>query len=896
MRHCAPATMPRTTPSSARDVPGAVATAVGSRSRAPTPASATTTTKSETTRGVAAHGGDAVRRIAGGALSRSHSGAYASNGGLLVTNSRDALRVYDVARGRVVRELATRDARRVTASPYARSIVVCGSSDGTLTVWDVETGKMQRKYEFPFEIVDVVYPGGECGKDCVFVSARAREDGGGRVYRVSLMKGKIVEHLAKMSAPCMLTCSASGAYVACVERRTVYVWGVGKERGGNASRALKMHRTKDITALAFSHDDETLAVGDSTGRIVMFHGFARAVKNLQNEAQGEKTEVNGDALPSTTSHWHSRAVGCLHFSGDGAHLFSGGEEAVLVIWNLQDGKKTYLPRLGAPLKSIVSQRDDPSRLALFGSDNAVRLVNVASLSVEGTIQGVRPAVLDGERQHYTSAVVYDPRADLAVLSAAGAALQFYDYARDDHVADLAVAPRNYVNTSDEVDSPMESHVAHAAFSRDGRVLLTVDRRSDQPLEVTHAIEETLKIWERVDADVDDDDDVDDDENIARAPGGAFTCVAQCELPHNGLITCVGVRPGAHTLHDAMAFTGGSDGEFKIWVPNGRAARGGEHAGWRCRSSAAHPSGDAITAGAFSADGSIVASAASEIVLWDPASNAKLATLAAPKSSALGEPASAIKSVAFVAGEPLFAACDGKQLVIWNLQTLQPWRVFAMPCVDLNAHPTLPTLAATFAYDDDDHDSNDDDSNGKKKKCFIVRFVGGDAAPAGAYACADGAPSAVLFPPGNRALEASTSAASAAMVVVTRDRQFIRIGVETNREARMRDDMDIDAAAPAVTKYFTGGVVLAGAPPNPKLAEYLADARKRVEALDVSKDDDDTDDIPARDRVIGGKFGGVGKAPWGELFDAPSHELPPLISLCPHFMHAMLSRQRADDDE
>ena len=136
---------------------------------------------------------------------------------------------------------------------------------------------------------------------------------------------------------------------------------------------------------------------------------------------------------------------------------------------------------------------------------------------------------------------------------------------------------------------------------------------------------------------------------------------RCEIPHKGLITAVGVRPSAHSLEESMAFTAGVDGEVKIWVPNGRVSRGGEHAGWRCRSCASHPSGSSITCGAFSSDGSILATAASEIILWDPKTNARLATLTMPKSSTDGAQPS-IKSVAFVAGEPLFVAADGRSLV------------------------------------------------------------------------------------------------------------------------------------------------------------------------------------------------------------------------------------------
>lgn len=828
-------------------------------------------------RGGGGAGGEKIARaLGGGALASAPDGAFVDGDATLVVVARDRLRAFDGASGRA-RKGGRAAGGALTCARAAPErggrMCVAGSASGGLSIWDCERMKLVRSYELPCAIYDVAYPGGECGRDAVFASTLAREDGGGRVHRVSLSKGKIVERLGKTNAPCKLVSSASGAFLACAERRTIYVWGVGKER---SSRALRIHHTKGVTALAFSQDDEILACGDSSGRIVMWHGFARAVKKLQKEAQGEDAEVNGDALPSTTHHWHSRAVGCLHFSGDGAHLFSGGEEAVLVVWNIKDGTKTYLPRLGAPLTKIIPRREDPSRLALFAADNAVRLVNVASMSVEGTIQGIRPTVLDANASAYASVVAYDPRADALAFSAAGAALQFFDYARDEHIADLAVAPRNYVNTSGEVDAPMEPHVAHAAFSRDGRVLMTVDRRSDQPSHVTRAVEETLKIWERIDEGAGASGE-DGEEGSSNVPGGAFTCVTQCDIPHKGLITCVGVRPSAHTLEDSMAFTAGAEGEVKIWVPNGRVSRGGEHAGWRCRSSATHPSGSAIACGAFSPDGSILATAGSEIILWDPKTNAKLATLTMPKTSEQGERAQ-VKAVAFIAGQPLFAAADGNALVVWNLQTLQPHRVYAAACVGLYSHPSEPMFAAVFerAIEPQQH-----------KVAVVVRFVGAEATPDGTYACPDGAPETVVFPPADRAAR-DGSPSSTPMLVVTRDRQIVRVGSETNREARARDDMDVNAAA--VTKSFMGGVVVTGAPVTPALKEALAEAQMNVRAMRLSVEGEDEDDVPARDRIIGGALSGVGKMPWGALFDAPSHELPPLTTLCPRFMDAMLVRQ------
>ena len=222
------------------------------------------------------------------------------------------------------------------------------------------------------------------------------------------------------------------------------------------------------------------------------------------------------------------------------------------------------------------------------------------------------------------------------------------------------------------------------------------------------------------------------------------------------------------------------------------------------------------------------------------------------------------------------------MLVWNLQTLQPWRVYASPCIDVFAHPSTPTFAAVFAATD------------AADAAVVVRFVGRVVAPAGAYACRDGPPEAVLFPPGDRASrDASSAPESVPMLVVTRDREIVRVGAETNREARARDDMDVDRAP--VARWFPGGTAVAGAPVSAETRALLAETRDAVRSLDLNGDDDD-EDVPTHERVIGGAHRGVGKMPWGALFDAPSHELPPLTALCPRFMDAMLARQANPDAE
>jgi NET1-associated nuclear protein 1 (U3 small nucleolar RNA-associated protein 17) len=67
--------------------------------------------------------------------------------------------------------------------------------------------------------------------------------------------------------------------------------------------------------------------------------------------------LGDDASALSTWHWHASAVGTLVFSEDGAYVLSGGEEAVLVLWQVETGVKQFLPRMGAPIRFIAGLPD-----------------------------------------------------------------------------------------------------------------------------------------------------------------------------------------------------------------------------------------------------------------------------------------------------------------------------------------------------------------------------------------------------------------------------------------------------------------------------------------------------------------------------------------------------------
>ncbi len=93
--------------------------------------------------------------------------------------------------------------------------------------------------------------------------------------------------------------------------------------------------------VAISADESMIAAGDAPGRIQIWRDFAPHVPTIKREGQNRH---HAEGLLPTTLHWHASAVGCLSFSPDGTYLLSGGREGVLVQWQVESGRPSFLPR------------------------------------------------------------------------------------------------------------------------------------------------------------------------------------------------------------------------------------------------------------------------------------------------------------------------------------------------------------------------------------------------------------------------------------------------------------------------------------------------------------------------------------------------------------------------
>jgi len=398
------------------------------------------------------------------------------------------------------------------------------SRDGTIGLWDLESGTRVQSWDVinqPIESIVIV----GSSQTTAILTCSWREAQAGRALAFDLSKGAARESRIKLSKPRPLTLSARGNLIATHDRHTILVWAPDSF---GSSPPLALHHTKAITCVAISPDGAKLAAGDNTGRIIIWHDVAttlaaRILDLQQQQAAGTVATGNFDSddeeeamdliePPAATVHWHAHAVGALAFSTDGAYLLSGGQEAVLVIWDVVSGRRAYLPRLGGAIIGIAVCPSDPSRYAIRQADNTLRIINAAAMTVETSVHGLRPlpkAYLDNtansvgrngsskgsgsngannnilgssgvvttgvpsllsspspnaaaaapgaaafslnsNQKHMLSPppLIMQPGTGLAVIAGPHAVLQWYDFLRDCHVDKLQLSQRNIVSLTE----------------------------------------------------------------------------------------------------------------------------------------------------------------------------------------------------------------------------------------------------------------------------------------------------------------------------------------------------------------------------------------------------------------------------------------------------------------
>ncbi|KAG0315602.1 hypothetical protein BGZ99_007355 [Dissophora globulifera] len=603
------------------------------------------------------------------------------------------IRILSVETGQVVRVLSSSiedgghsdTVTRVMLNPKNSLQLYSASLDGTIKLWDFNDAILLKTYEVGVPITHMVMH--ESTPSDIYLTTtkkstkrfhqyQSEKSGGLRAKENSVLlrysiksSRKRMIRLLKSRACAGLAISSDGEYLVMAGRYKLHVIhiaaGDGIGEGGvteNDESRFRCYITPErITSLAFHPTEGCIATGDERGRITLWYCFGK----------------NVDRPVTTTMHWHAHKVAALDFTADGNYLLSGGEESVLVIWQLQTGFKQFLPRLGSEIKHITVSPDQ-TYYAIGHQDNSVNVIRSVDLKIKTAIQGLKFSHVNHASNPLSTGLVIEPRNGHVVLNGMPGTLQFYDPIKEQHIMELEITPRNKVSRTDDKEI-IPPRVMHCAFSSDkaGRWMATVDGRDDH--ETTPEL--YLKFWQ-----------YDDDTRT-------YILNTRVDAPHSKEITsCIfNPREGDHA---PMVVTTSLDGTFKVWelTQQGEARRGIEaELAWNCRSTGFYRDMDPTCAG-FSSDGSLLAVAYGQIItLWNPYLNTLQGVLTQPPENR------PIRHLTFLKNTPFLIAATRDHLYSWNLLTCSVWwsyqiKVDALQASQTNAHflVTCPDPSQTVA--------------------------------------------------------------------------------------------------------------------------------------------------------------------------------------------------------
>ncbi|GFS45286.1 transducin/WD40 repeat-like superfamily protein [Actinidia rufa] len=476
------------------------------------------------------------------------------------------------------------------STPASKILCYCwtASLDGSIRYWDFSVPELMKMIDIQLPIFSMVIPSlfsqpvesDEKTRDLfAYVSIGVNKQdkqpntSRGQIRKCNLTKSCLAGGvtLAETQEPEFITICLFGKYFGIRDKRKLRIWHVPEKDSERVfgNRALSLsNRLKN-------------------GRLMTY----------EDERPGVRGDDDADSC--TTWHWHSSEVKLLLFSSDGAYLYSGGKEGVLVIWQLDTGKKKFLPRIGSPLLFFINS-PDPSLSSISCADNQIHLMKMPSMEILKSIAGIKlPCSVPEICKNSFSGFVFDCAAGLVAVCAENYCIQFYSLFDDREISQVQICERNH-QPGDELTVILTL----AALSLDGCVMSTVETRL--PEEGIGGLV-SLKFW------------------MCGSQIKDFSLSTIIYEPHRDS----GVSAIAFHPTRRMSVSTSYGGDFKIWVGNQDIQQKDkmlQKTRWTCHAVGSYKK-KPMTAAAFSADGSVLAVAAETVItLWDPEMNVLVAVI------------------------------------------------------------------------------------------------------------------------------------------------------------------------------------------------------------------------------------------------------------------------------
>ncbi|KAL9362586.1 hypothetical protein Peur_045371 [Populus x canadensis] len=753
------------------------------------------------------------------------------------------------------------------STPASKILCYCwtASLDGTIRYWDFSVPELIKIINVNLPIISMVIPSllsqtaetnDKSPKTFAYLSVentKEPEKESGKALRGQIKKCNLTNSrmaggmtLSETKQPEIITVSSSGKYFGIQFKRKLRIWKVPTAESERAVvKKITLHHTKNMNVLAFHPTQRIVAAGDVTGRILIWRGFgdrtfadgdglvSRRLTNNEEERPGVRGDDDADSC--TTWHWHSAEVNVLFFSSDGAYLYSGGKEGVLVVWQLDTGRKKFLPRIGSPLLWFTDS-PDPSLSSISCADNQIHLLKMPSMEILKSISGIKlPCSFPEMCNGLQSGIAFDCNAGLVALRTENYCIQLYSLFDDRGISEVVVCERNH-QPGDEITVV----VTLAVLSLDGSMMSTAEVKL--PEEGLGGLV-CLKFW------------------ALGSQNKEFSLSTIVYEPHRD----AGISAIAFHPTRPMAVSSSYGGDFKVWVCNNGIQEMDKplpNSGWTCHAVGSYKK-KPMTAATFSTDGSVLAVAAETVItLWDADKNILVAVI--------GETLMPVVNLTFAGkSEYLVSASWGSkpQLSIWSMSKLSVSWSYMLHVEAIASAADMSFFAALALLPES---SKCNETSLKGRDGVILLFNASDPVPIFTWSVKKAKGGALAFIQANQFAidenELDGKPHQSLLAYVNGDHEYLLFdpqGKEAKEHSTIRQEGLSDLEEAGKFGYASIYGELPQFDPKRKQASWVPSAPL--------------------------------ERPWETVFSGSSHNLPPLTKLCSVFLESLLEKRTVNVD-